>query len=106
MIRGVDLFDVILRESEKVMNDVVKNTFKAIDDFSEEELKKALDKKLAEKQQQVLHLETLKAKVKPLFRDDVVLTVETSSSDAVTIFKFSQRGTGAMGSAVIRFDNR
>jgi len=100
---SIDLLDLIFREADRNINGLVKNTFKTVDDLSEEELKSALDKKLKEKEALLSRNEKIKAKLSMLFKEDVsFVVVEGSTSNLVSI-RFTSPVTG--GSMMIRLTN-
>lgn len=97
-------FEDIFRDSEKIMNNVVKSTFRTIDDLSVEELQRALDKKSQEKMKKSLRMQQAIAKVKTILREDVVFTIDEASIGSYAVVDFTT-ASGEKGSLRILLEN-
>jgi hypothetical protein len=93
-----------ISDVERILGTVYSEPAKTVDEMTEEELKAALERKVKEKQQKVSRIDQLSAKLKTILREDVVFTVNPSSTKDIAMVKFSTT-SGTNGTLAVHLKN-
>jgi K+/H+ antiporter YhaU regulatory subunit KhtT len=98
------LFEDMFKDADRIMNSVVRNTFRTIDDLTETELKAALEKKEKARQLKNNRLEQVQQMLYKMFRQEVHFEITDLDTPSFALVNF-KLPTGENGSAKIFLAN-